>query len=155
VGEGSERAWLRQNLERAELPGVLQGEALARAYANMDVFVFPSETDTFGNVILEALASGVPSVVSARGGPKFLVHEGVTGLVAPDFDGFAAAVIGLYRDPGKRERMRASAREAALGRSWDKVFEGVYRSYRRAFCTQEHSSTKMFSPKIHRLYTAD
>ena len=64
IGPGSEEDWLRQNLVRADLPGVLKGEALATAYANMDLFAFPSFTDTFGNVILEALASGVPPVVT-------------------------------------------------------------------------------------------
>src|SRR5262249_26565382 len=57
VGEGSERAWLAENLQSAEIPGILRGDALAKAYASMDVFVFPSATDTFGNVVLEAMAS--------------------------------------------------------------------------------------------------
>ena len=60
IGHGAEEAWLRENIAKADLPGVLRGEDLSRAYANMDLFVFPSHTDTFGNVVLEALASGVP-----------------------------------------------------------------------------------------------
>ena len=67
VGDGSEWDYLAANLRRREMPGVLTGTALSRAYANMDAFVFPSETDTFGNVVLEALASGVPVIVSGRG----------------------------------------------------------------------------------------
>ncbi|MDQ6677898.1 MAG: glycosyltransferase, partial [Acidobacteriota bacterium] len=82
VGQGSQREWLQANVQRAEFTGVLKGEALARAYANMDVFAFPSDTDTFGNVVLEALASGAPAVVTAGGGPKFLIEDGVTGFVA-------------------------------------------------------------------------
>src|SRR5882757_6224204 len=77
VGEGSERPWLAANVERSELPGILRGEELARAYANMDAFVFPSETDTFGNVVLEAMASGVSPIVGKGGGPKYLVQSGV------------------------------------------------------------------------------
>jgi phosphatidylinositol alpha 1,6-mannosyltransferase len=69
VGHGGEEAWLRQRLERAEFTGVLRGADLSRAYANMDAFVFPSHTDTFGNVVLEALASGVPAIVTPDGGP--------------------------------------------------------------------------------------
>ncbi len=60
VGDGSEREWLHQNMLRAELTGVLRGDALADAYAQMDIFAFPSETDTVGNVVLEAMASGIP-----------------------------------------------------------------------------------------------
>ena len=70
VGSGGEQEWLHTNVRHAEMQGILKGEELARAYANMDVFAFPSRTDTFGNVILEALASGVPAVVTADGGPE-------------------------------------------------------------------------------------
>ena len=75
VGEGSERAWLKANLRRAEVPGVKRGLELARAYASMDAFVFPSATDTFGNVVLEAMASGVPALVTHEGGPKYLISR--------------------------------------------------------------------------------
>ena len=69
-------------MQHAELPGVLRGAELARAYASTDVFLFPSATDTFGNVILEALGSCAPSVVTPQGGPRFLVAYGVSGYVA-------------------------------------------------------------------------
>src|SRR5262249_38051859 len=88
AGEGSWRAWLREHLPEAEMPGVLGREALADAYARMDVFVFPSRTDTFGNVILEAMASGVPPIISGQGGPKYLVEDGVTGCIASDVASF-------------------------------------------------------------------
>lgn len=133
VGEGSERAWLREHLSNVELPGMLRGEALASAYASMDVFVFPSETDTFGNVALEAMASGVPVVVSSRGGPKYLVDEGVDGFVASSASQFADAVLALHDDPALRLRMASAARESSLSRSWDAVFEGVYERYREGF----------------------
>jgi glycosyltransferase involved in cell wall biosynthesis len=129
VGEGSERPWLAQNLRCAELPGVRRGEALADAYASMDVLVFPSHTDTFGNVALEAMASGVPAVVSSRGGPKFLIENGVTGFVAKNDEEFAAAVCGLYREPENCYRMGEQARRTAERYSWDAVFEDVYAGY--------------------------
>ena len=69
VGHGAEEPWLRERLHRPEFTGVLRGEALSAAYANMDLFVFPSHTDTFGNVVLEAMASGVPAIVTPGGGP--------------------------------------------------------------------------------------
>jgi len=133
VGEGSERAWLRQNLPAAEIPGVLRGEDLARAYASMDVFVFPSFTDTFGNVVLEAMASGVPAVVASGGGPRFLVENGKTGYIASQTDEFAAAVARVYRNRFLRSSMRAFARKAAERFSWDRVIEEVYRNYDACF----------------------
>lgn len=108
--------------------GVLRGEALARAYAGMDVFVFPSHTDTFGNVVLEALASGVPAVVTPDGGPRSLVQEGRTGFVARDEE-FAEAIRRIVDDPVLHGNMRAAARQYALAASWDAVFDGVYAAY--------------------------
>ncbi len=75
VGHGAEEDHLRRALPSAELPGVLRDEALARAYANMDLLIFPSHTDTFGNVVLEALASGVPAIVTPHGGPAHILHS--------------------------------------------------------------------------------
>jgi glycosyltransferase involved in cell wall biosynthesis len=131
IGSGGDQDWLRSNLQHAEFPGVLEGEELARAYANMDVFAFPSHTDTFGNVILEALASGVPAVVTTGGGPKFLVQSGVTGFVAPDDVAFIRCILDLMNDPGMHVRMRQAAREHACSISWDRVFEGVYDAYNK------------------------
>jgi phosphatidylinositol alpha 1,6-mannosyltransferase len=128
VGHGSEEATLRRELKKVEFAGVLRGAQLGEAYANMDVLVFPSHTDTFGNVVLEALASGVPAVVTPDGGPKFIVRDGMTGFVTGD-DGFAAAVAGLVRDRVRLEEMRRGAREYALGCSWDAVFDRVYAGY--------------------------
>jgi phosphatidylinositol alpha 1,6-mannosyltransferase len=128
VGQGSEEQRLRETLTGAEFAGVLRGEQLAEVYANMDAFVFPSRTDTFGNVVLEALASGVPAVVTPQGGPKYLVEDGVTGFVR-DEAGFADAIAEIIRDPEKHEGMRAAARAAAMSRSWDAVFAGVYAGY--------------------------
>ena len=131
VGHGSDEAELRLELAEAEFAGVLRGAALAQAYANMDVLVFPSHTDTFGNVVLEALASGVPAVVTPDGGPKFIVRNGETGFVTDD-DHFATAVAKLVTDRERLEGMRLKAREYALGCSWDTVFERVYAGYETA-----------------------
>jgi glycosyltransferase involved in cell wall biosynthesis len=128
VGQGGDENWLRERLPQAEFAGVLRGEALAEAYANMDLFVFPSHTDTFGNVVLEALASGVPAIVTPDGGPPTIVRDGQTGRTVPDAE-FASAVAGLLADPARHERMRQAARAYALTASWDSVFEGVYAAY--------------------------
>jgi glycosyltransferase involved in cell wall biosynthesis len=95
----------------------------------MDIFAFPSETDTYGNVIQEAKACGVPAVVTASGGPKFLVQDGVDGLVARDETEFAEAVRLLAADPHLRRRMSESALAAARSLSWDAVFSSVYQRY--------------------------
>jgi phosphatidylinositol alpha 1,6-mannosyltransferase len=128
VGQGAEEGWLRERLPRAEFTGVLRGEELSAAYANMDLFVFPSHTDTFGNVVLEALASGVPAIVTPDGGPRTIVRDRETGRIVPD-EQFAAAVAALLGDPAKHAQMRQAARIYALTASWDSVFEGVYAAY--------------------------
>jgi glycosyltransferase involved in cell wall biosynthesis len=132
VGHGGDEAWLRERLPRAEFTGVLRGEALSRAYANMDLFVFPSHTDTFGNVVLEALASGVPAIVTPDGGPRTIVRDGETGRIVPD-DQFTPAITEILADPERHARMRKAARAYALTASWDSVFEGVYAAYQRLF----------------------
>jgi len=129
VGEGSEERWLRTHVPKATLTGVLRGDALAEAYANMELFAFPSYTDTFGNVILEALASGVPAVVTSSGGPKFLVEPGVTGYVADNPAEFTSAVEKILTDPILQANMREAAIGYAAQQSWDAVFESVFHTY--------------------------
>ena len=131
VGQGAEASWLKANLQHVELCGVLTGQALSRAYANLDMLAFPSETDTFGLVVLEALASGVPAVVTASGGPKFTVQHGVTGWVVRDVEEFSAAVSSLMAQPDVLKAMRESAREYAKAHAWEYVFERVYDAYAR------------------------
>jgi phosphatidylinositol alpha 1,6-mannosyltransferase len=136
VGHGGLDGWLRERLPRAEFTGVLKGEALSAAYANMDLFVFPSHTDTFGNVVLEALASGVPAIVTPDGGPRTIVRDGQTGRIVRDEE-FAAAVAGVLADPARHARMRQTARAYALTASWDAVFEGVYAAYETLLAPSE------------------
>ena len=107
-------------------------EELARAYAGFDVFAFPSETDTYGNVVQEAMASGVACVVTAEGGPRHIVTEEVDGLVAQGPGDFSEAVVRLARNEGLRRNMGREARRTALGASWDVVFDRVYEAYKEA-----------------------
>ena len=107
IGQGTEENWLRQNMRHAEFKGWLTGRDLSLAYANMDAFVFPSETDTFGLAVLEALASGVPAVVTASGGPASTVEHGKSGYVAKSYDEFAPCLRNPYDAAGEvRETMR-------------------------------------------------
>ncbi len=132
VGQGGEREWLGQNLRQADFAGVLKGEDLATAYANMDLFLFPSRTDTFGNVIQEALASGVPAAVFAEGGPKFLVEPGVTGIRADTDAEWVSQIAALVKQPAKLAQLRESVLAQKLDRTWDGVFDDVYAAYRVA-----------------------
>lgn len=128
VGQGAEEQALRRELPHAEFAGVLRGQELARAYAKMDILLFPSHTDTFGNVVLEALASGVPAIVTPDGGPKYIVRQGETGFIVPD-EGFAEAIVRLAQDPRQMEQMGHAARAYAETCTWDAVFESVYTAY--------------------------
>ena len=137
VGEGNERDFLEKNMTRAEITGFLDGERLAEAYANMDVFVFPSETETFGNVVQEANASGIPAIVTNQGGPKFIVRHGETGFIAENFDEFVRCSLLLMTDREKLAQMKNQSREFALSRSWDAVFESVYQAYAETYQISE------------------
>jgi glycosyltransferase involved in cell wall biosynthesis len=128
VGHGAEDEMLRRALPGVRLAGVLRGEALSEAYANMDLLVFPSHTDTFGNVVLEALASGVPAVVTPDGGPASIVQDRVTGRISRDED-FAAAIAELLASPAEFQAMRVAARRYAMQCTWDAVFERVVAAY--------------------------
>lgn len=124
VGDGVYTAELRRLLPDALFAGLLSGKELARAYASADVFVFPSVTDTFGNVVIEAQASALPVVVSDQKGPPELVEDGVTGYITRGLDAadLARAVGELARDASLRARIGAAARRAVEARNWNAAF---------------------------------
>lgn len=133
VGDGPMRAELEAALPDAFFAGHQEGEALARWYASGDVFVFPSTTETFGNVVVEAQASGLPTVVVDRGGPPDLVSPGETGWIARPNDpvDLAGRVASLLDDAEARRRMGRAAREAARARDWEAINGRLLESYRR------------------------
>ncbi len=124
VGHGPYSATLAKLMPEACYTGYLNGTELARAYASSDIFVFPSTTDTFGNVIIEAQAAGLPVIVSDVGGPRELVTDGVNGLItqALDVSAFAAAIRRLVEDEPLRKEMSAAARRRVEDRSWPSAF---------------------------------
>jgi len=124
VGHGPYSEALAKSLPEACFTGYLSGTELAAAYASADIFVFPSTTDTFGNVILEAQASGLPVVVSDSGGPKELVADKANGLITKshDVEDLTRAIRALVTDRALRERMANSARESVIDRSWPRAF---------------------------------
>ncbi len=135
VGDGPEEARLRD--EYGALPGVvfagrIERSELPHLYGLADVFVFPSTTDTFGMVVLEAQACGLPALVSDVGGPQELVRTGETGFVikADNLSAWSAAVHGALdirdNDPDLWARMRAAARaHAAQGGGWDRLLDDM------------------------------
>jgi glycosyltransferase involved in cell wall biosynthesis len=129
AGDGPMRAELEATLPWATFHGFREGEMLAETYANADIFAFPSLTDTFGNVVREAMASGLPCVVADRKGPGEIVRDGVTGYVAPDAALFEARLVELVQQPGKRTLLGRLARLEAEKHSWDAVFEQLWHRY--------------------------
>jgi alpha-1,6-mannosyltransferase len=140
VGSGPSLEALRRRLPAARFFGRLEGEALARAYADADLFVFPSRTDTLGNVVLEAQASGLPVVVLDSMGPKELVQDGITGFVTRTNGEFARAVDILAEDPRRRERMARAARRFAETRSWRQIFDDLLAYYGQLVSGSEHAT---------------
>jgi glycosyltransferase involved in cell wall biosynthesis/predicted metal-dependent phosphoesterase TrpH len=137
AGGGPEEESLRERLgERATFLGWLDGEEYAKSYASADIFLFASCTDTFGQVLLEAQASGLPVVAVAEGGPLELVADGRTGrLCPPDAEALASAVVELATRQGMRATMSLAARAAAAERSWDESLVQLAESYVRALAT--------------------
>jgi glycosyltransferase involved in cell wall biosynthesis/predicted metal-dependent phosphoesterase TrpH len=131
AGGGPEEDRLREHLgERATFLGWLGGQDLARAYASADVFLFASATDTFGQVIVEAQASGLPVVAVAAGGPLSLIDDGETGLLGPPQpEALADAVLRLADAPLLRERIRRAALAAVRGRTWEASLEQLAAGY--------------------------
>jgi len=124
VGEGPYRAELQKLLPEAIFTGILNGRELGVAYASADLFVFPSTTDTYGNVVVEAMAAGLPVAVSDVGGPRELVKTSQMGRVLPARDA-SAWVTGLAQMlsqlPSPEER-QALAHQAGNERRWDSAF---------------------------------
>jgi glycosyltransferase involved in cell wall biosynthesis len=134
AGGGPESEALQARLgEHATFLGWLSGQELARAYASADMFLFASQTDTFGQVILEAQASGLPVVAVNEGGPRSLITDAETGLLAPaDPHLLADRLIRLVRTPLLAERLRKTALAQVRERTWERSMERLAAGYRSA-----------------------
>ena len=148
VGDGPARPELEALLPGACFTGFLTGDALATAYASSDVFVFPSDTETFGNVTLEAMASGVPTVCADAVGSRDLVDEGTTGALCPPGDAraFATALAPLLTHAERRSTMGEAAHERAQSYTWATLLARMDRYYdevRAAVNAEAASSTRV------------
>ena len=125
VGDGPARRWVQAECPQAHLAGMRTGAELAAHYASGDVFVFPSTTETFGNVTPEAMASGLPVLAYDYAAAGTLIRSGDNGVLAPfdDRDGFIAQAIDLARDPARLASIGERARASALELSWERIVE--------------------------------
>jgi glycosyltransferase involved in cell wall biosynthesis len=133
VGDGPTRPALERRIGSfAHFAGYRQGDDLADHYAASDIFAFSSLTETFGNVVLEAMASGLPVVAVRAGGVGETVQPGTTGILVEPTDPparMAAALLDLIDKPERRLTMAAAAREYALSQSWDAIMAGLRSRY--------------------------
>lgn len=133
VGDGPMKDEIKQRLPEAHLPGFLQGEILSKWYASSDIFTFPSTTETFGNVILEAFASGIPAVGVKKGGVGDLITPDYDGFLAEpnDPDDFAKKIQPLLKDKQLRWRLGEQAKLTAKKNSWQHINQRLLDSYQR------------------------
>ncbi len=131
VGDGPERAWMQRRLPDAIFAGHMDDSALARAYASSDLFFNPSRTETFGNVTLEAMASGVPPVCAQAAGSMSLVQHGTTGFLAANGNvgEYAHYLARLVGDRGLRRSFAQASRLRALNYNWDNILGEVLANY--------------------------
>ncbi len=134
VGDGPAQAEAEKMLPVAHFTGFAKGEDLTRAYASSDIFLFPSHTETFGNVTLEAMASGIPCVVADAIGSKSLVRDGENGYWAEKESekDFTAKLKLIVDDEEKRLQMGKKSREYALVYQWDAINGGLVENYKEA-----------------------
>jgi glycosyltransferase involved in cell wall biosynthesis len=144
AGGGPEEEALRARLgDAAVFLGWLEGEDLARAYASADVFLFASQTDTFGQVVLEAQASGLPVVAVDEGGPASLIVDGESGLLTgPDAEALAEAVLSIVEGPLLAERLRVGGLAAVRERTWDASLQRLADGYSRTLAKTQADAAR-------------
>jgi glycosyltransferase involved in cell wall biosynthesis len=139
IGEGPARPWFEQQLPDAIFTGQLTGSDLARALASADIFLNPSVTEAFGNVTLEAMASGLPVIAAESTGASNLVHPNKTGALVDGTEPrqFAAALAAYARDPKQRRQQGLAGLEIAKKMDWDTINSAVVRAYKHAIVKRD------------------
>lgn len=148
VGDGPLAHDLSARCPDAVFTGALTHDEVAVAMASADLFLFPSTTDSLGNVVLEAQASGLPPIVSDQGGPQENLIRNDTGLVcsAGDASAFAQAASALIRDADRRRHMAAAARAYALSRGWAQAMRPLHAAWRLAAAERAASARHVTTP---------
>ncbi|WP_416865286.1 MAG: glycosyltransferase family 4 protein [Imperialibacter sp.] len=131
TGDGPDMERLQSKMPEAVFTGKLTGEALSKVFASADVFVFPSVTETFGNVILEAMASGLPVVAARAGGPADIIEDGVTGFLAEpgNTKEMYDRIKALLADDELHARIREKAIYYASQQNWDVLCQRLFDYY--------------------------
>ncbi|MEH7416219.1 glycosyltransferase family 1 protein [Neobacillus drentensis] len=141
IGDGPLREELEsQAPENMTFTGYLEGEPLAEVYAASDLFVFPSASETFGNVVLESLACGTPVIGAKAGGVQNIVKPGLTGLLCEpgNVQEFSEAILQLLTNESLRQKMGTSGRHYALTQSWDRILHNLISQYTDVIQEREH-----------------
>jgi glycosyltransferase involved in cell wall biosynthesis len=144
VGDGNDLARIKQILPFAKFKGALRREKLAREYGCSDVFVFPSITDAYANVVSEALSAGLPVIAFNQAGVEDRVQTGANGFLVSSTEDFETAVLNL-KDKPLRLKMSHQARQAALNLNWDSVFERQFMAFTLAAAAY-HAKLRRFFP---------
>lgn len=134
IGDGPERRWMAERMPNAVFTGYLAGEDLARGYASGDVFLFPSVTETFGIVTLEAMASGLAPVCAEASGSRSLIQDGENGFLVEhgDIAAFTEKTAALVRDADLRRRVISAAAATAAEYDWDRAMQAILGHYKEA-----------------------
>ena len=147
LGDGPMMPALKQLLPDAHLPGFIHGPELAKWYASADIFTFPSTTETFGNVILESFASGIPAVGVRSGGVADIINHDIDGLIAKPKNpqDFADTIDILLQNPALAQQMGQKARKTAAQYSWEKINRRLLENYQSIMDAKQK---KIVKPRI-------
>jgi len=143
VGDGPARAWIARRLSNVTFLGMLEGRELGQAVASADLLINPSVTEAFGNVNLEAMASGLAVVSADVPSASALIDHGRTGILVPprDAGAYVEAVAQLLREPVRLRALGKAASDAAEGYRWDEILAQVVRAY-------EHLARRQAAPVL-------
>lgn len=146
AGDGPLATNLRESVPKTNVTftGYLQGKDLAEAYACSNIMVFPSATETFGNVVLESLACGTPVIGANSGGVKNIITDGKTGVLCPSkhADSFLSSIHSLLQNEQKLMQMGLAATSYAKSKSWDEIFRGLLDQYEEVL---QHNASELLA----------